>query len=61
MDIRGRLIKIDVEHWKNQYRDEYKELDYSTIYTEELAEIVWNKKQYETFGLYDKESWRNFR
>jgi hypothetical protein len=58
---KGRLIKIDVEHWKNQYRDEYKELDYSTLYTQELAERVWNKKQYETFGLYDKESWRNFR
>jgi len=58
---KGRLIKIDVEHWKNQYRDEYKELDYSTLYTEELAEMVWNKKEYETFGLYDKESWRNFR
>lgn len=58
---KGRLIKIDVEHWKSQYRDEYKELDYSTLYTEELAERVWNKKQYETFGLYDKESWRTFR
>ena len=55
------LKEIDVKHWKNRYLDEYKELDYSTLYTEELAEMVWNKKQYETFGLYDKESWRNFR
>ena len=60
-DYKDMLMNIDVEHWKFQYRDEYKELDYSTIYTEELAERVWNKKQYETFGLYDKESWRNFR
>jgi hypothetical protein len=55
------LKTIDVPYWKDHYRDEYKELDYSTLYTEELAERVWNKKQYETFGLYDKESWRTFR
>ena len=55
-----RLKTIDVGHWKAHYRDEYKHLDYSTIYTEELADRVWNKKQYETFGLYDKDSWKHF-
>jgi len=60
-DWEQNLKEIDVPYWKIHYRDEYKELDYSTLYTEELAERVWNKKQYETFGLYDKESWRNFQ
>lgn len=57
-----KLKTIDIPYWKDQfYLDEYKELDYSTLYTQELADRVWNKKQYETFGLYDKESWRSFR
>ena len=47
--------------WTIHYLDEYKDLDYSTLYTQELADRVWNKKQYETFGLYEKDSWRNFR
>lgn len=56
-----RLLKqIDVDIFKGTYMDEYKQLDYSTLYTEELAERVWDKKQHETFGLYEKESWRHF-
>ena len=60
-DWEQKLKEIDVEHWKIHYLDEYKDLDYSTLYTQELADRVWNKKQYETFGLYEKDSWRNFR
>lgn len=54
------LTKINVDTFKAHYREEYIHLDYSTLYTQELAEIVWEKKQHETFGLYEKESWRHF-
>lgn len=59
-DWMGKLQKRS-DDWTIHYLDEYKDLDYSTLYTQELGDMVWNKKQHETFGLYEKESWRNFR
>lgn len=60
-DSEQKLKTIDIPLWKNHYLDEYKQLDYSTLYTKELAHKVWVEKQHETFGLYEKDSWKTFR
>ncbi len=46
----------------NLYRGEYTidlSTPYSELYNQELADIVWNKKQYEfEYWGYDRESWK---
>lgn len=54
-------LKERGEDWTIHYLDEYKDLDYSTLYTQEIADRVWKLKEKETFGLYEKDSWKVFR
>ena len=59
------LVRRNIEElteYKNGYKEQYTidiQIPYSEYYTQELADIVWEKKQYEfEYWGYERDSWK---
>jgi hypothetical protein len=59
------LVKRNIEElteFKDGYKEQYTvdtQIPYSEYYTQELADIVWEKKQYEfEYWGYERDSWK---
>lgn len=59
------LVRRNIEElteYKNGYKEQYTidiQIPYSEYYTQELADIVWGKKQYEfEYWGYERDSWK---
>ena len=60
--ILGLIFIEELTEYKNGYKEQYTidiQIPYSEYYTQELADIVWGKKQYEfEYWGYERDSWK---